>query len=131
MSSSPVWRGGGRAFPNTPDENFTQKVNKKMMRGAMACILSKLAIDGRLVVVENINVDTPKTKNFANKLKAMGLNSALIITDEISENLDLASRNLKNVWVVEPRYADPVSLVHFDSVVVTKAAISKLEEMWG
>ena len=119
MSSSPVWRGGGRAFPNTPDENFTQKVNKKMMRGAMACILSKLAIDGRLVVVENIDVDTPKTKNFANKLKAMGLNSALIITDEISENLDLASRNLKNVWVVEPRYA------------VTKAAISKLEEMWG
>ena len=109
MSSSPVWRGGGRAFPNTPDENFTQKVN----------------------VVENIDVDTPKTKNFANKLKAMGLNSALIITDEISENLDLASRNLKNVWVVEPRYADPVSLVHFDSVVVTKAAISKLEEMWG
>ena len=96
------------------------------MRGAMACILSKLAIDGRLVVVENIDVDTPKTKNFANKLKAMGLNSALIITDEISENLDLASRNLKNVWVV-----DPVSLVHFDSVVVTKAAISKLEEMWG
>ena len=79
MSSSPVWRGGGRAFPNTPDENFTQKVNKKMMRGAMACILSKLAIDGRLVVVENIDVDTPKTKNFANKLKAMGLNSALII----------------------------------------------------
>ena len=131
MSSSPVWRGGGRAFPNTPDENFTQKINKKMMRGAMACILSKLAIDGRLVVVENIDVDTPKTKNFANKLKAMGLNSALIITDEISENLDLASRNLKNVWVVEPRYADPVSLVHFDSVVVTKAAISKLEEMWG
>ncbi len=131
MSSSPVWRGGGRAFPNTPDENFTQKVNKKMMRGAMACILSKLAIDGRLVVVENIDVDTPKTKNFVNKLKAMGLNSALIITDEISENLDLASRNLKNVWVVEPRYADPVSLVHFDSVVVTKAAISKLEEMWG
>ena len=131
MSSSPVWRGGGRAFPNTPDENFTQKVNKKMLNGAMACIFSKLAQDGRLVVVDSIDVDTPKTKNFANKLKAMGLGSALIITTELSENLDLASRNLKNVWVVEPRYADPVSLVHFDSVVVTKQAIAKLEEMWG
>lgn len=92
----------------------------------MACILSKLAIDGRLVVVENIDVDTPKTKNFANKLKAMGLNSALIITDEISENLDLASRNLKNVWVVEPRYADPVSLVHFVPLLLQKQQSANL-----
>lgn len=131
MSSSPVWRGGGRAFPNTPNENFSQKVNKKMVRGAMACIFSKLAQDGRLVVVDSMDVDTPKTKNFANKLKAMGLSKALIITNEISENLDLASRNLKNIWVVEPRYADPVSLIYYDSVVVTKAAVQSLEEMWG
>ena len=102
-----------------------------MMRGAMACIFSKLAKDGRLVVVDTMDVDTPKTKNFAGKIKAMGLNSALIITDQISENLDLASRNLKNVWVVEPRYADPVSLIYYDTIVVTKAAVAKLEEMWG
>lgn len=132
MSSSPVWRGGGRAFPNSPDENFSQKVNKKMLRGAMASIFSKLAQDGRLSVVEAIDVDTPKTKNLVAKIKAMGFEgNLLIIADEISENLELASRNIKNVWVVEPRYADPVSLVYFDNVVATKPAIAKLEEMWG
>ncbi len=131
MSSSPVWRGGGRAFPNSPDENFTQKVNKKMVRGAMACIFSKLAEEGRFVVIDSIEVDTPKTKNLATKLKAMALDNALIITNEISDNLDLASRNLKNIWVVEPRYADPLSLIFFKKVVVTKAALATLEEMWG
>lgn len=131
MSSSPVWRGGGRAFPNTPDENFSQKINKKMVRGAMACIFSRLAEEGRLVVVDNMDVDTPKTKNFANKLKAMGVDNALIITKEISSNLDLASRNLKNIWVVEPRYADPLSLIFFKKVIVTKDAVATLEEMWG
>ena len=132
MSSSPVWRGGGRAFPNSPDENFSQKVNKKMLRGAMASIFSKLAQDGRLSVIEAIDVDTPKTKNLVAKIKAMGFEgNVLIIADEISENLELASRNIKNVWVVEPRYADPVSLVYFDNVVATKPAIAKLEEMWG
>lgn len=131
MSSSPVWRGGGRAFPNKPDENFTQKVNKKMIRGAMACIFSKLAEEGRLVVVDSMDVDTPKTKNFASKLKAMGIDNALIIADEISTNLDLASRNLKNIWVVEPRYADPLSLIFFKKVIVTKKAVATLEEMWG
>ncbi|MFG6371817.1 MAG: 50S ribosomal protein L4, partial [Turicimonas muris] len=131
MSSSPVWRGGGRAFPNTPDENFSQKINKKMVRGAMACIFSRLAEEGRLVVVDSMDVDTPKTKNFANKLKAMGVDNALIITKEISSNLDLASRNLKNIWVVEPRYADPLSLIFFKKVIVTKDAVATLEEMWG
>ena len=131
MSSSPVWRGGGRAFPSSPDENFTQKVNKKMWRAGMASILSKLARDERLVVVDGLGVDSPKTKPWAQKLKAMGLESVLIITDNVDENLYLASRNLKNVLVVEPRYADPLSLIHYKSVVVTKPAIAKLEEMWG
>ena len=131
MSSSPVWRGGGRAFPSSPDENFTQKVNKKMWRAGMASILSKLARDERLVVVDGLGVDSPKTKPLAQKLKAMGLESVLIITDNVDENLYLASRNLKNVLVVEPRYADPLSLIHYKSVVVTKPAIAKLEEMWG
>ncbi len=131
MSSSPVWRGGGRAFPNTPDENFTKKINKKMVRGAMACIYSRLAKENRLAVVENMDVETPKTKQLALKLKNMGIDNALIITNDISENLDLASRNLKNIWVVEPRYADPLSLIFFKKILVTKDAVTTLEEMWG
>jgi len=131
MTSSNIWRGGGRAFPNTPNENFSQKMNKKAYRAAMASILSKLAADGRLVVVDTIAVESPKTKAFAAKVKAMGLESALIITDTVDENLLLASRNLKNVLVVEPRYADPLSLIFYDKVVVTKAAVAKLEEMLG
>ena len=131
MTSSPIWRGGGRTFPNSPDENFTQKVNKKMYRAGMTSILSQLARDGRIAVVESMAVDSPKTKPLAQRLKAMGMDSVLIITDAIDENLYLASRNLKHVMVIEPRYADPLSLVHYKNVVVTKQAIAKLEEMWG
>ena len=131
MTSSPIWRGGGRTFPNSPDENFTHKVNKKMYRAGMTSILSQLARDGRIAVVESMAVDSPKTKPLAQRLKAMGMDSVLIITDAIDENLYLASRNLKNVMVIEPRYADPMSLVHYKNVVVTKPAIAKLEEMWG
>ena len=131
MTSSPIWRGGGRTFPNSPDENFTHKVNKKMYRVGLCSILSKLAKDDRLMVVDGIKLDTPKTKPLAAKLKAMGLESVLIITDTLDENLYLASRNLKNVMVVEPRYADPLSLIHFKKVVVTRSAIAKLEEMLG
>ena len=131
MTSSPVWRGGGRAFPNTPNENFSQKVNKKMFRAAMASIYSKLVADGRLVVVDSIGADSPKTKAFAQKLKAMGLENVMIITKEVDENLYLASRNLKNVLVVMPRYADPLSLIFYKKIVVTKDAVAQLEEMWG
>lgn len=131
MSSSPLWRGGGRTFPNTPNENFSHKMNKKAYRVAMASIFSKLAADGRLVVVDAISVDSPKTKAFAAKVKAMGLESAMIITDNVDDNLYLASRNLKNVLVVEPRYADPLSLIYYDKIVVTKSAVAKIEEMLG
>jgi len=131
MTSSPLWRGGGRIFPNSPDENFSQKVNKKMYRAGVCSILSKLAQDDRIVVIDALSVDAPKTKLLADKLKAMGLDSVLIITDSMDENLFLASRNLKNVMVVEPRYADPMSLIHFKRVVLTKPAIAKLEEMLG
>ena len=131
MTSSPIWRGGGRTFPNSPDENFTHKVNKKMYRVGLCSILSKLAKDDRLMVVDGIKLESPKTKPLAAKLKAMGLESVLIITDTLDENLYLASRNLKNVMVVEPRYADPLSLIHFKMVVVTRDAIAKLEEMLG
>ena len=129
MSSSPIWRGGGRIFPNRPDENFTQKVNKKMSRAGMASIFSQLAREGRISVVDSIGADSPKTKLFAAKLKAMGLDSVLVISEQVDENLLLASRNLTNVLVVEPRHADPLSLIHFKRVLVTKAAIEQLKEM--
>ena len=131
MTSSPLWRGGGRAFPNSPDENFTQKVNKKMYRAGMASIFSQLAREGRLAVVDSIKVDAPKTRQLAAKFKAMNLDNVLVIADEIDENLYLASRNLIGVLIVEPRYADPVSLVHYKKVLVTKGAIDKLKEMFA
>jgi large subunit ribosomal protein L4 len=131
MTSSPIWRGGGRAFPNLPDENFTHKVNKKMYRAGMASIFSQLARDGRLAVVDSIAVDSPKTKLLAAKFKAMGLDSVLVIADSVDENLALASRNLANVLVVEPRYADPLSLVFYKKVLVTKGAIEQLKEMFA
>ena len=132
MSSSPLWRGGGRTFPNTPDENFTQKINKKAYRAAMQTIFSKLAADGRLVVIDSISAETPKTKDFAAKLKALGaVEHVMVITPEVSDNLYLASRNLKNVLVVEPRYADPLSLIYYKKIVVTKDAVAKIEEMLG
>ncbi len=131
MTSSPLWRGGGRIFPNMPDENFSHKINKKMYRAGMASIFSQLAREGRLAVVESLSVDSPKTKPLAARLKAMNLDSVLVISDQIDENLYLASRNLVNVLVVEPRYADPVSLVHYRKVLVTRAAMDKLKEMFA
>src|SRR5437868_274629 len=131
MTSSPLWRGGGRIFPNSPDENFTQKVNKKMYRAGMAAIFSQLVREGRLAVIDSIAVDSPKTKPLAARFKAMGLDSVLVIVDRLDENLQLASRNLANVLVVEPRYADPLSLVHFKKVLVTQAAIGQLKEMFA
>ena len=129
MTSSPLWRGGGRIFPNKPDENFGHKINRKMYRAGMCSILSQLAREDRLAVVESITVDAPKTKLLADKLKGMGLQSVLVITDGLDENLWLASRNLPNVLVVEAGNADPVSLVHFDTVLITKPALAKVQEM--
>jgi large subunit ribosomal protein L4 len=131
MTSSPLWRGGGRIFPNMPDENFAQKINKKMYRAGMASIFSQLAREGRLAVVDSLKVESPKTKPLAARFKAMNLESVMVIADEVDENLYLASRNLVNVLVVEPRYADPVSLVHYRKVLVTRAAMDKLKEMFA
>ena len=131
MTSSPLWRGGGRTFPNMPNENFSQKINKKMYRAGMASIFSQLVREGRLAVVESFKVDSPKTKPLAAKFKALNLESVLVIADEVDENLYLASRNLVNVLVVEPRYADPLSLVHYKKVLVTKGAVDKLKEMFA
>ncbi|WP_426101558.1 50S ribosomal protein L4 [Massilia sp. TSP1-1-2] len=131
MSSSPLWRGGGRIFPNSPDENFTHKVNKKMYRAGICSILSQLAREERLVVVESMSIDAPKTKMLSQKLASMGLESVMIITDNLEENLELASRNLPHVLVVEPKHADPMSLVFYKKIVVTKAALAMIEEMFA
>jgi large subunit ribosomal protein L4 len=128
MTSSPLWRGGGRIFPNKPDENFTQKVNRKMYRAGMASILSQLVREERLAVVEDFAVSEPKTKTLAGKLRQMGLGDVLILTEAIDQNLYLSSRNLPNVMVLEARHADPVSLMRFERVLVTKAAVRHLEE---
>jgi large subunit ribosomal protein L4 len=129
MSSSPLWRGGGRIFPNSPEENFSHKVNKKMHRAGLCSIFSQLAREGRIAVVDELTLEAPKTKLLAEKFKAMGLDSVLVITDTVDENLYLASRNLAHVAVVEPRYADPLSLIYFKKVLITKAAVAQIEEL--
>jgi large subunit ribosomal protein L4 len=129
MTSSPLWRGGGRIFPNSPDENYSHKLNRKMYRAGMLAILSQLAREERLAVVENFTVDAPKTKLLAQKLQGMGMDSVLIITDSLDDNLRLSSRNLPNVMVVEVGHADPVSLIRHGKVLMTKGAVGKIDEM--
>jgi len=132
MTSSPLWRGGGRTFPNKPDENFSQKVNRKMFRAGIASILSRLAADGRLSVVEDLSVNAPKTKILAGKLKDMGITDrVLIISPVVDDNLWLSARNLHNVLVLEPRQADPVSLIRYDRVLMTREAVKSFEEMYA
>lgn len=129
MTSSPLWRGGGRIFPNRPDENFSHKLNRKMYRAGVCAILSQLAREERLVVVDSFTLDAPKTKLLAQKLKGMGMDDVLIITDVMDDNLRLSSRNLHHVSVAAVSEADPVTLIRHAKVVVTKGAITKIEEM--
>lgn len=132
MTSSPLWRGGGRAFPNKPDENFAQKVNRKMYRAGIASILSRLVADGRLSVVESLGVDGPKTRILAGKLKSMGMTDrVLIISPVVDDNLWLSARNMHNILVLEPQQADPVSLIRFDRVLMTRDAVKSFEEMYA
>ncbi|HEX4330861.1 MAG TPA: 50S ribosomal protein L4 [Usitatibacter sp.] len=128
MTSSPLWRGGGRIFPNKPDENFSQKVNRKMYRAGMAAILSQLVREERLSVVDGLAIQQPKTKLLAGMLAGLGMSEVLILTDKMDENLYLASRNLPNVMVLEARHADPVSLMRFEKVLLSRAAVKSLEE---
>ena len=128
-SASPLWRGGGKIFPNLPDENFSHKLNRKMYRAGMCSILSQLAREDRLKVVEEFSMDAPKTKLLALKIKQMGLGEALVITDSIDHNLLLSARNLPNVMVLDVAHTDPVSLIRFQNVILTKKAIEKFEEI--
>ena len=127
--ASPLWRGGGKIFPNLPDENFSQKLNRKMYRAGMCSILSQLAREDRLKVVEEFSVEGPKTKLLAQKLGRMGLQSVLVITDSVDENLLLSARNLINVRILDVSHTDPVSLIQFEHVILTKKAVAKFEEM--
>jgi large subunit ribosomal protein L4 len=129
MTSSPLWRGGGKIFPNTPDENFSHKVNRKMYRAGMASILSQLAREDRLRVVDEFKLEQPKTKLLAQKVKSMGFDGVLVITDVLDDNLKLSSRNLHNIEVIAAQQTNPVSLVRHPSVLITKRAMAKLEEM--
>jgi large subunit ribosomal protein L4 len=131
MASSPLWRGGGKIFPNGPEENYTQKVNRKMYRAGLAAILSQLVREDRLTIIDSLTVEAPKTKLLADKMKSLGFGPEriLIITDSIDENLYLSARNLPNVLVLEAHQADPVSLVRFHKVVMTRSAIAKIEEV--
>jgi large subunit ribosomal protein L4 len=129
MTSSPLWRGGGKIFPNSPDENFSQKVNRKMYRAGMASILSQLAREDRIRVVEEFKIDAPKTKILAQKVKAMGLDEVLVLTDELDQNLLLSSRNLTNVQVMSVRNANPLALVRSSTVLLTRSGLAKLEEL--
>jgi len=129
MTSSPLWRGGGKIFPNSPDENFSHKVNRKMYRAGMASILSQLAREDRIRVVDDFRLEQPKTRLLAAKVKSMGFEGVLVITEEVDQNLLLSSRNLPNVEVMAVRHANPVSLVRYPNVVLTRAAVAKLEEM--
>ena len=132
QANSPLWRGGGKIFPSSPDENFSHKVNRKMYRAGIASILSQLVRESRLSVIENLVLDSPKTKQFAQKMKDFGLTgTVLVVTDKLDENTYLSSRNLHNVLVLETREVDPLSLVRFNNVLVTRGAVTQFEEMLG
>ena len=130
MNYQSIGSGGGKIFAASPDENFSHKVNRKMMRAGMASILSQLAREDRIRVVEEFKVEAPKTKLLAQKVKAMGFDEVLVITDEVDQNLELSSRNLPNVAVLAVRQANPVALVRFPHVLLTRSALARLEEMY-
>jgi len=130
QANSPLWRGGGKIFPSSPDENFSHKVNRKMYRAGLASILSQLVREDRLSVIEDLALDSPKTKQFAQRIKAFGLTgNVLVVTDNLDDNTYLSSRNLHDVLVLETREVDPVSLVRFKNVLLTKGAVTQFEEM--
>jgi large subunit ribosomal protein L4 len=127
---SPIWRGGGKVFAAQP-RDFSQKVNRKMYRGAMQAILSELVRQDRLVVVDTLTMAEPKTRELTGRLASMGIEQGLLIMAELDENLYLASRNIPNVHALDVDGIDPVSLVSADKVVMTVDAVKKLQEWLG
>jgi large subunit ribosomal protein L4 len=131
MTSSPIWRGGGRAFPSSPDENFCHKVNKKMYRAGMASMLSQLVREERFAVVPPIQVEMPKTKIFAQKVKPFLCGPVLFLMEEISQNLELASRNFIDVAIMKTTQVNPLSLILYKRILVTEDSVKSLQEMFA
>lgn len=129
MASSPIWRGGGKVFPSSPDENFRKKLNRKMYRAGVSVIVSQLIRDNRLLVTDTFNIDTYKTKALSEKLKALELDEVMVITHEIDDNLLLSSRNIPRVAIVEVKNVDPVSLLRFEKILITTEGLKKFEEI--
>lgn len=128
-ASSPIWRGGGRIFPNRPDENYTKKLNKKMYRAGISVILSQLLRDERLLAIDGFSVASFKTKELVIKLNDLDLSDVMVITHELDDNLQLSSRNIPAVSVVEVKNVDPVSLLRYEKILVTSEGLKKLEEL--
>ncbi len=127
---SPIWRSGGVTFAARP-KDYSQKVNRKMYRGAMRSIFSELVRQERLVILDEFSVDAPKTKELTAKLKRLGLQDVLIVTVEFEENLALAARNLHWMTYIEANQINPVSLIAFDRVLITVPALKHVEERLG
>lgn len=128
-ASNPLWRGGGRAFPNMSHENFTHKINRKMYRAGICSILSRLLSENRLLLIDEFSVETPKTKEFIGKLRALNLTSVLIITENVDNNLYLSSRNVPTVSITDTAHVSPVSLLKYNHILVSREAAQKFEEL--
>jgi large subunit ribosomal protein L4 len=128
-AASPIWRGGGQIFPNSPDENFSHKVNRKAYRAGMSVIFSQLLRDNRLIIIDTLTVEQPKTKELYLKMKNLGLDEVMIVTDKIDDNLYLSARNIPHLKVVEVNQADPYNLLRFEKILVTADGIKKIEEL--
>lgn len=128
-AKNPIWRGGGKIFPNKPTENFQQKLNRKMYRSGMCSIFSELLRDQRLVFIDKFQVDMAKTKSCVEKLKKYNLHNAVIIINEIDANLYLASRNIPNIKIIRAKSMDPISLLSYETVVVTSGTINTIENV--
>lgn len=129
MASSPIWRGGGKVFPSSPDENFRKKLNRKMYRAGVSVIVSQLIRDNRLLVTDTFDIDTHKTRVLVEKLEALGLGKVMLITHEIDDNLYLSSRNIPGIAVVEVKDVDPVSLLRYEKTLITTEGLKKFEEL--
>lgn len=128
-ASNPLWSGGGKIFPNKPTENFSKKINRKMYRAGMCTIFSQLLRNSKLIAVSEFQIESKKTKDFLQKLRNFQLENVIIITDEVGENLYLASRNVPNIKVIDVDLMDPVSLLSYENVVITREAVDKIESV--
>jgi len=129
-ASSPLWRSGGNIFPSSPLENFTQKINKKMFKAAMRCIVSQLVRDKRFSVIEDINLNSPKTKELISILNGYEARTRLVIVSDLDDKLQLASRNIPNLKILKPTQVDPISLVNYEKTFITEKALLRFEEIY-